>query len=134
MPAELRFAVDVWTKARLLPLLMLGRSLEGLTALAEADPDPRYIGIAPETVVRRVTKTLKHPVLMRGRRCLRGGILGYHFLRKCGYRPELYFGLDAASLERKRAAAHCWVCLDGRPVISSKPENMITIHIHPQGG
>jgi hypothetical protein len=67
---------------------------------------------------------------MRDRRCLREGLLGHRFLRLAGFDPELRFGVDPKSLQTPRVSAHCWVCLDGRPVVSDSLPGMVEIYRH----
>lgn len=129
-----RFRVALWLAARALPL-RLGRQPIG-AALRLAEPAARghYDGLAADYIARAVRRATRHPWLMRDRRCLRQGILGYRFLAAAGYRPELYFGVDPASVSRPRLAAHCWVCLDGQPVLNDRLPGMATLFVHPSAG
>ena len=47
-----------------------------------------------------------------------------------GFRPELHFGVDPVSMNADRLMAHCWVCLDGKPVLSDRQPGMATIYVH----
>ena len=51
-------------------------------------------------------------------------------LKNAGYQPELQIGIDPASTANKKTDAHCWVVLDGKPVINDIMDNMITLHVH----
>lgn len=128
---RLEFAARVWLRARLLPFLIGRKSLEDVIALCETRADPRFRGLALEFVLERCRKSVRHPVLMRHRRCLRHGALGYYFLKKCGYSPTLHLGVDHRTLKMPGIVAHCWVCLDNRPVISDSLEGMTTIYTWP---
>ena len=126
------FNLHLWTSARLLPLRMSRKTMSAIRRYA-ADPSRTpYAGLPADWVVARVKRMSRRPWFMRDRRCLREGLLGYRFLSLAGYRPELRFGIDPASLERPRLGAHCWVCLDGTPVISDPFPGMVEIMRIPE--
>ncbi|TIX47863.1 MAG: lasso peptide biosynthesis B2 protein, partial [Mesorhizobium sp.] len=62
--------------------------------------------------------------------CLREGLLAHRFLRLAGFDPDLRFGVDPQSMHAPRLSAHCWVCLDGRPVVSDSLPGMVEIYRH----
>lgn len=130
--SRLRFRAELWLRARLLPLMAAGRNLEDTLALAEPGGPPAYRGLPADYVVRRVRKSVRNPILMRDRRCLRGGLLAFRFLREAGYDPRLHFGVDAGTIASDRLGAHCWVSLDGRTVLGEPETPMIEIHVHPR--
>ena len=125
-----RFRIDLWLAARSLPWRVAGKSFEDILALASPEGRVDYAGLPAEYISRRVRKSVRHPWLMRDRRCLREGLLGFEFLRRSGYSPELHFAVDPASVSKERIAAHCWVCLDGKPVVGDRQGNQVTIFIH----
>ena len=125
-----RFRIDLWLAARSLPWRVAGKSFEDILALASPKGRVDYSGLPAEYISRRVRKSVRHPWLMRDRRCLREGLLGFEFLRRSGYSPELHFAVDPASVSKERIAAHCWVCLDGKPVVGDRQGNQVTIFIH----
>lgn len=57
---------------------------------------------------------------MRGRRCLRTGLLLFHFLRLAGAPAVLTFGVYSEQ-KAGREQAHCWVSVAGR-CVSDPPE------------
>lgn len=125
-----RFRVDLWLAARSLPWRVAGKSFEEI--LAQASPEGRvdYAGFPAEYIARRVRKSVRRPWLMRDRRCLREGLLGFEFLLRSGYSPELHFAVDPASVSSDRISAHCWVCLDGEPIVGDRQGDQVTIFIH----
>ena len=125
-----RFRIDLWLAARSLPWRVAGKSFEDILALASPKGRVDYSGLPAEYISRRVRKSVRRPWLMRDRRCLREGLLGFEFLRRSGYSPELHFAVDPASLSKERIAAHCWVCLDGKPVVGDRQGDQVTIFIH----
>lgn len=127
---RLRFQVDLWCSARITPLRVYRRSFEEILSLAPLSGPQPYRGMDAAYICRRVRRTTRRPLFMRDRRCLRQGLLGFRFLREAGFLPELRFGIDGASVGANRIKAHCWVCLDGKPVISDREENMVEIHVH----
>lgn len=131
---RLLFNLELWLRARILPLQLRGESLPRLLDLATPKGPPAYAGLEAAYVLRRVERSLRRPWAMRGRRCLRLGLLGFRFLREAGYEPRLHFGVDPASLGAARLAAHCWIELDGRTALGASPIPLTTIHIHPRPG
>ena len=125
-----RFRIDLWLAARSLPWRVAGKSFEDILALASPKGRVDYSGLPAEYISRRVRKSVRHPWLMRDRRCLREGLLGFEFLRRSGYSPELHFAVDPASVSKERIAAHCWVCLDGKAVVGDRQGDQVTIFIH----
>jgi len=101
--------------------------------MASPEGDVDYAGLPVEYISRRVRKAVRHPWLMRDRRCLREGLLGFEFLRRSGYSPELHFAVDPASVTSDRISAHCWVCLDGKPVVGDRQGDQVTIFVHRSG-
>jgi hypothetical protein len=125
-----RFRIDLWLAARSLPWRVAGKSFERILGMASPEGQIDFAGLAPEYVSRRVRKSVRRPWLMRDRRCLREGLLGFEFLRRAGYAPELHFAVDPASVAKDRISAHCWVCLDGKPVVGDRQGDQVTIFIH----
>jgi hypothetical protein len=126
----LRFRLDLWLAARSLPWRVSGKSFEEILAMASPEGRLDYSGLPVEYISRRVRKTVRRPWLMRDRRCLREGLLGFEFLRRSGYLPELHFAVDPASVSSEKISAHCWVCVDGRPVVGDRQGDQVTIFIH----
>lgn len=128
--ALLLLKTEIWVTARLLPFAVAFRDFSQILRLCDVKTSDLYEGAAPETIAHATRRATRKPWLMRNRRCLRQGLIGYRFLRKAGYEPELHFGIDVGSVESKRIDAHCWVVLDGKPVVNDIIEGMVTIHVH----
>lgn len=124
------FRCHLWASARLMPVLVRNRSFEEVLKWAPLDSSTPYRGLPSAYIVARVNRTVRHPWLMRDRRCLREGLLGHRFLRLAGFDPDLRFGVDAKSMQAQHLSAHCWVCLDGRPVVSDSLPGMVEIYRH----
>ena len=92
--------------SRLLPLATLLRLFTPRRSIAF------YAGLSEEQIVALVVRHLRHPWRMRGRRCLRVGLLAFYFLRLAGIHSHLHFGVFTTS--RPRELAHCWITVDGR--------------------
>lgn len=124
------FRVHLWASARLMPILVGCRSFESVLKLAPLSAPTPYRGLSSAYIVAAVNRTVRHPWLMRDRRCLREGLLAHRFLRFAGFDPDLRFGVDPKSMQAPRMSAHCWVCLDGRPVVSDSLPGMVQIYRH----
>lgn len=125
------FRFHIWLSAKAMPLRVRGRSFENVLKLAPLTTTSTfYDGLPAAYIARRAVRVARNPWFMRDRQCLRQGLLGSRFLRSAGYDPELVFGVDTASIHSDRLSAHCWVCLDGKPVISDSMPGMIVIYRH----
>ena len=120
---------QIWWQARLLPLVVRGRDLQAVLRYADVAPDPAHAGIPAGTIAAMVLEATRKPWLMRKRRCLRQGLLGMRFMRLAGHRPELHFAIDRQSLSAPAVSAHCWVEIDGSPVLNDIHEGMVPIHV-----
>lgn len=125
------FRSHLWLTARVMPVLIGQRDFEAVLKWAPAQTPALYRGLSSSYVVGRVNRVVRHPWLMRDRRCLREGLLGFRFLRMAGFEPDLRFGVDSKSMHEPRLSAHCWVCLDGKPVVSDSLPGMVEIYRHP---
>ena len=124
------FRVHLWTSARLMPVLICRRRFESVLKWAPLSAPTPYRGLSSAYIVAAVNRTVRHPWLMRDRRCLREGLLAHRFLRFAGFDPDLRFGVDPKSMQEPRMSAHCWVCLDGQPVVSDSLPGMVQIYRH----
>ena len=70
-----------------------------------------YRHLSAGEIIHLVETLLRNPRRMRGRRCLRLGLLAFYFLKSSGACPKLHFGVYP--LETDRTRAHCWVTIDG---------------------
>ena len=129
---RLRFGVSLWIAARLLPLRVARKPWRRV--LGMADPSSiRFAGLHHDYITARVLRATRRPWLMRDRPCLRQGLLGCRFLAEAGYAPELHFGIDGDSIGTHRLSAHCWVCINGKPVLNDRINHMTTILVHHVG-
>jgi hypothetical protein len=125
------FRAHLWLSARLMPAFVGRRDFAGVLKLAPLQSSTPYRDLPWTYIVHRVNRTVRRPWFMRDRRCLREGLLGFRFLRMAGLDPDLHFGVDAKSMHEPRLSAHCWVCLDGKPVVSDSQPGMVEIYRHP---
>jgi hypothetical protein len=76
---------------------------------------------------------------MRGRRCLREGVLAFHYLARAGHRPVLHFAVAPSSMATAKPRAHCWISIGGEIVMNPPSEAMVELFRHdakttpPQG-
>lgn len=125
----LRFRLDLWLRARLLPFRVADKDLTDVLTLARPPLTGRYRGFTAETIAAAIMRTTRHPWLMRDRRCLRQGLLGHYFLAAAGYAPELHFAVGRDAGAAGRLTAHCWVEIAGRCVVNRPEEDMATIWV-----
>lgn len=125
IPSQKIFRLHLWIAARWLPMVAKRRTLEQL--LQKARPQPGHVpyqGLTADEVLDAVRAVTARPWRMRGRRCLREGLLGFRFLRLAGFTPVLCFGLNPASLNKSRLDAHCWLTLDGKCILNPPTDSM----------
>jgi hypothetical protein len=94
-----------------LDLQRLQRCLE--PAARSSRPPVADPGRVIEVVGRRIDRLIRRgkPLVRPG--CLTRGITGYYSLRRAGLDVALCFGIGPG------AAAHCWLVLDGEPVLEA---------------
>lgn len=118
-PGLLPFQTNLWVAARMLPMFTRRNDLEPLLFLATPPPGLRaYEGLAADVIVDAVKASVARPWRMRGRRCLREGLLAFHYLALSGYAPLLHFGVITQSLGGDKPSAHCWVSVAGEIVLN----------------
>jgi hypothetical protein len=125
-----RLAWAVWLAARLMPLRIAGMEMGPLLAAYDPGPATGRCELPPSEIVALVQRMTRHPWTMRNRRCLRQGLLAFRYLTLAGYRPELHFAIDRASLSAARPMAHCWIELDGRPMLNPPSPTMVTLFVY----
>ena len=125
---RLPFAVNLWVAARLLPFFTRARRFDLILARATPESNYRaYQTLSSTQILAAVKRSVRRPIRMRGRRCLREGLLGFHYLALAGYRPVLHFGLIPNSLVAGRPRAHCWITLDGTSVLNPPQTPMVEL-------
>jgi hypothetical protein len=110
--------------AQLLAVLIpdLSKALPLEVLLRRFTPQRRsviYEGISEQAIVALILQILQNPWRMRGRRCLRVGLLTFYFLRLAGIPAELRFGVYTTA--RPHELAHCWITVGGR-CLTDPPE------------
>ena len=124
------FRCHLWASKLALPVRIYGRDFQSVLRLAPLQSSTPYRGLDATYIVSTIGRAVRHPWLMRDRRCLREGLLGHRFLQLAGFDPELRFGIDPASTKAEKLSAHCWVCLNGTPVVSESLPGMVEIYCH----
>jgi hypothetical protein len=127
---RVRFRTVLWASARMLPWRIRRRPLNAVLEIAEPFDRKRYAGLPAAYIANAIKRTTRHSWLMRDRKCLRRGLLGYRFLSEAGFRPELRFSVDPYSPSKDRMTAHCWVCLDGKPIVGEELAGATTVLVH----
>ena len=115
----LPFRVSLWMDARLLPIFVKGRELRDLLEKARGLPNPRWqkkLGL--EEIIASTKQVSSRPWLMRKQRCLREGLLAFHYLSCAGYQPKIHFGVLPKSFKSIKPDAHCWISLDDQVVLN----------------
>ena len=124
---RLQIAVRIWSLA--IPLIARQTNLTRILTWAAPGLGRPYRGLGAETIWRCCHRTVKRPILMRDRPCLREGLLLNRFLVMAGYEPSLHFGIEKGSVHGPAIEAHCWVKLGDR-VFNPPTDSMIEIHSH----
>lgn len=126
--ASLPFKTNLWMAARLIPFYAFRRPLSDL--LMRTTPEPGRHPLAGKDsgeILKAVKRSVKRPRLMRGQRCLREGLLAFHFLSLAGYSPVLHFGMVGKTARNPKPRAHCWLSLEGETVLNPPNEPMIDL-------
>jgi hypothetical protein len=123
----IRFRLELFTWARLLPILAYRRDLKSLMAKADPSARRRYVGMSSADVIKRVRRAVRRPWFMRNRQCLREGVLAYRFLTLAGFDPEIHFGVDRTSIAKERLSAHCWIALNDNIILNPPTPSMIEV-------
>jgi hypothetical protein len=114
-----------------LPFVARGSRMDRLLAASMPAPGVvRYPDLSIETVVDAVKRATARPWRMRGTRCLREGVLAFRFLRLAGHPAVIAFGVERDSIGSKSLKAHCWVTVDGRPVINPPYPGIVPVMAH----
>jgi len=103
-----------------------------LALFTPRQPHPLYRGIEERHVTALIRHRLRRPWRMRGRRCLRQGLLCFYFLRLIDVPAVLRFGVFAE--EGPHEVAHCWITVHDRCVTEPPQHAYIPIMTHPADG
>lgn len=132
-PVWVPFRLNLWIAARLMPVFAKRRELGAI--LADATPGAQHQGslpLSPAAIVESVKSVVSRPWRMKGRRCLREGLLAFYYLKLAGKQPLLRFGLLKGTLVTSRPRAHCWIVLDNE-IILNPPEGPM-VHLFDYDG
>jgi hypothetical protein len=127
-PISVPFTASVWIAARLLPLFVGSSELDRLLAIATPRPGARaHTHLGAATIADAVKRAARRPWLMRDRRCLREGLMAFHYLRLAGHRPLLHFAIEPGSLTEARLSAHCWVTVNEEVLMNPPTPTMMNL-------
>jgi Transglutaminase-like superfamily len=130
-PGLLPFRVDLWVAARLMPMFTKRNDLEPILLMATPSPGRRaYADLEAGALVDAVKASVARPWRMRGRRCLREGLLAFHYLTLAGHAPLLHFGVIPQSLRGKKPAAHCWISVAGKIILNPPANGMHELFVY----
>lgn len=106
-PLPLRLRAAIWVRSAVLPDLSRVTPLERLLRwYTPAAPAAAWAGREPADILAQIDRHLAGCRRMRGRRCLRRGLLAFYFLRLAGRPAVLHMGVFAQA--QGRTLAHCW--------------------------
>ncbi len=131
---ELRFQTALWTAARTLPVRIYRRPFSEILESSRYRGPLTYAGLSSDYIVKSIVRRVRHPWVMRDRRCFREGLLAYRFLERAGFAPTLHFGIDRGSLNRVDMQAHCWVVCNGEVILNPPTAEMVPILVWPDAG
>ena len=87
-----------------------------------------YRGLTAAEIVTAVSWRLRKPWRMRGRRCLRKGLLTLYFLRLAGLPAALNFAIYHEASAREQA--HCWATLHGQAITEPPQAQYTLLFVH----
>lgn len=121
----------LWLSSRLLPLQVGRKQLDAILELATpTGVDSTLTSLRAEDILTTIVVVTKKPWLMRNRRCLRQGVLGFRYLRLAGFDPKLHFSIAPTSVSTLQPRAHCWISLDGETVLNPPNEPMVDLFVY----
>lgn len=122
------FPISLYVSARLLPLYLKRAPLQKIVQLATPEPELRgSLSLTHDEITSSVKSVLSRPWRMAGRRCLREGVMAFHYLSLAGHEPVFHFAVNAASLATARPRAHCWISIDGKVVLNPPEPGMVEV-------
>jgi hypothetical protein len=97
----------VWTRSVVLPDLSRLAPLERLLRwYTPSEPSAAWLHLSAREILAHIDGHLAGCRRMRGRRCLRRGLLAFYFLRLAGHPAVLHVGMFARP--QGRTLAHAW--------------------------
>jgi transglutaminase superfamily protein len=88
-----------------------------------------YRNLSPSEFAAAATRRLRHPWVMRRRRCLREGLIVFHLLRLAGVPAALHFAVYR--FDQHRSLAHCWVVVADACVTQPAPPSAALVLVYP---
>jgi hypothetical protein len=129
LPWRLRAAI--WARSIVLPDLSRVAPLERLLRWYTPDePSPAWDGLHACAILDHIDRHLAGCRRMRGRRCLRRGLLAFYFLRLAGHPAVLHMGVFARP--QGRTLAHCWTSVG--EMVDDPPQANCTPVLEWRGG
>lgn len=127
-PLAVPFPVSLWVATRLLPACVGSSDLHSLLSLATPRAgQSAYRENSPAAIASAVKRAARRPWVMRDRRCLREGLLAFHYLSLAGHRPLLHFAVEPQSLSDRKMSAHCWVTVDEEVLMNPPTPTMMKL-------
>jgi Transglutaminase-like superfamily len=100
-------AAHLWARSAVLPDLTRAAPLKRVLAwYTPGRASAAWEGLSAAEILAYIDRHLAGCRRMRGRRCLRRGLLAFYFLRLAGHAPVLHLGVFAQA--QGRTLAHCW--------------------------
>jgi hypothetical protein len=124
---KILFQCELWAAARSVPFRLHRRSFDEILQMRQWPRSISYQGISADYIIESVCRSVRRPLVMRHRRCLREGLLAYWFLQAAGHTPALHFGIDRRTVSSLGLMAHCWVTCDGKIVLNSPGADIVPI-------
>jgi hypothetical protein len=133
MALDLLLRAHLWTMAALIPLLVRFLGLRHVLFLMTPPRRRRLYGsVAPECLVALVRRRLERPRVMKRRKCLREGLLLFHFLRLAGQPAVLKIGVFPPGPDGARNHAHCWITLHDAALTVPPQGEVAVLLVHPR--
>ncbi len=127
LPFKVRWRM--WLRSAVLPdltrLVRLERVLKWYTP---AQVLPELAGCSPATIWAAVDAHMRGRWRMRGRRCLRRGLLAFYLLRSAGHPAILRIGV--IDPPEDRTLAHCWTTV-GELIDDPPDTRCVTVLVWP---
>ncbi len=102
-----RMRTQLWARSVVLPDLTRAVPLKRVLAwYTPARTSAAWAKLSDREILDSIDRHLAGCRRMRGRRCLRRGLLAFYFLRLAGYAPVMHMGVFARP--QGRTLAHCW--------------------------